>query len=129
MRREPLAPAGRATFACLSALGGAFLWTFWIDYGLYARPIWPVLVLGLVSLAVAGLVATRIRWMLPLGALVGAGIFATALGEPFVVMRLTGAETPSAFLSAVMIVGFAAMAAGAGLVATVQVLRAPVTTG
>lgn len=129
MRRHPLRPAGRATLACLAALGGAFLWTFWIDYGLYAQPIWPVLVLGLVSLAVAGLVATRIRWMLPMGALLGAGIFATALREPFVIMRLTGAETTSAFLATVMILGFAAMAAAAGLLATVQGRRLPSRTG
>lgn len=118
--RTALAPAGHVTLYSLGSLGTAFLWTFWLDHQLYDQFVWPVLVLALIALAAAGLVATTIRWMLPVGAIVGAGIFATALMEPFIIMRLTAPETVWAFVSAVLIVGLSATATVAGSVATVR---------
>lgn len=119
-RTDHLRPvAGRVTSASLIGLGTAFGWTFWLDHQLYSVPVWPVLVLGVVAFAAAGLVASGVRWAHPVGAAVGAGVLGTAFLEPFVIMRLIAPETLWTFTATVLIVAFAALAALSGLAATV----------
>lgn len=121
--RPPLRPTGRLTLYSLAALGGVFLWTFLLDYRLYQQFIWPVLSLGVLSLVAAALVATRIRWMLPLGAIVGTLVLVGAFREPFVIMRLTSPETVWTFVATVLIVGLAALAGCSSVVATTRTAR------
>lgn len=72
--------AGGLSFYCRSTVrrqgdavqphrrGVASLWTFWRDSQLYDQLVWPAL--GVTALAAAGLIVTRIRQMLPVGAVV-----------------------------------------------------------
>lgn len=86
-----------------------------LDYFLYDALITPVLVFAVVTLAAAGLTATRLRWMPMLGVAVAAVFAFQAIREPFVLLRLTNPESVWTFLATSLMLAFDLVALVGGI--------------
>ena len=87
----------------------------------------PPLLVGLVTLAIAGLVATRIRWMPAMGAAFAAILLigAATLGSAAVSFRLTHPWAVIGFTEDSIQLAGEAIAVVAGIAATIQLVRYP----
>jgi hypothetical protein len=85
----------------------------------------PPLVVGTLSLLAAGLVATRVRWLLAVAAVYATVMLlgAATLGESAVLSRLTNPADVMAFLETWVQMPSTVVAAIAGVAATVQQYR------
>lgn len=86
--------------------------------------ILPILIVALIMLAIAGLVATGIRWLPLLGALDALGTMIGGLvSNPYLPYHLTHPDQLGFFLAALLMYAFGFIAVGAGVGATIQNYR------
>jgi uncharacterized cupredoxin-like copper-binding protein len=117
-RRLPVAPLGKLTIGALLAIVVLFA----ILMGVMIREVIPpVAVLGAVALALAGTIAAGWRWAPALGALFAAAV--VGMYWPVMSHDLRHPEEPSFFAFMVSFLLCAALAATAGVGATVQNYR------
>lgn len=110
----------KITLASLAVMGASSLWIALLDYLRYDFVVPEALIIAGVVLALAGLVATRLRWAPALAGTVAGLITASLLTVPFVVMRLTDPETAWFFLANALLLASGVLATFTGIAATVQ---------
>ncbi|MGH8905494.1 MAG: hypothetical protein ACRD0K_03020 [Egibacteraceae bacterium] len=113
----------KITLASLTAMGASSLWIALLDYARYDFVVPEALIIAGVVLALAGLVATRLRWAPALAGTIAGLITASLLTVPFVVMRLTDPETVWFFLANTLLLASGLVATVAGITATVARYR------
>lgn len=117
--RGPRSLAEKLTVIGLAAAGVGSLWTLALDYFVLGVFIPPALVVGLVLLAAAGAVASGVRWIPAVGAIVAAGILFGTFQEGVGLQRLTAPESVGLFLANLLTIAGGVLAVVAGVTATV----------
>ncbi len=121
--RTPLAPLGTLTLAAL--LGNALLYLVQLSYLFLTAGVVvpPILIIAVLTLLVAGAVATGWRWTPLLGAFVVLGTSTLTLSVPEVIYALTHPGNVVTFSTSVTLLACALVALVAGVGATIQNYR------
>ena len=122
--RRPLATLGKLTVAALIGSALAFVMLLLTIFLATGTIILPLLIVAVALLIVAGIVASGVRWMPLLGALIGLGtMIGGVFTQQYFVYHLTHPAEVEPFLFSLLICTFALIAVCTGIGATLQNYR------
>ena len=120
LSRVPLSFMGWLTAGSLVGIGIGF----WLLMMMIGVTVVAIAIIAVVSLVMAGLVFTGVRWTPALGALFGAGVWIGGLSsQQYSLYHLTHPQEGGPFIVSVLIYVLAIVAIVAGIVATMQNYR------
>ena len=120
LSRVPLSYMGWLTVGSLVGIGIGF-WALLMTVGVIVVPI---AILAVISIVIAALVSTGVRWMPALAALYGVGIWIGGpTSQPYSLYHLTHPQEGGPFIASVLVYMLAIVTIAAGIVATMQNYR------